>query len=336
MREFYTPFESVMLPATADLYSHEMPGGQYTNLYQQARSLGLADRWHEICQMYAEVNQLFGDIVKVTPTSKAVGDMALFMVANSLMPQDILEGEREFAFPQSVIDLIGGSMGQPPGGFPPAVVKRILGDRKPVEGRPGASLPPADFAAAKEAVRALIIREPNLQDILSYLLYPKVYQEFATAQRAYSNLSVLPTPVFFYGQDIGEEMSLEIESGKTLIVHFLTISEPHEDGRRTVFFELNGQPRDVTVFDRSLEAVAIRTVKADTSDPKQVGASMPGMVVTVAVKVGDSVAKGQKLLTLEAMKMETTVKSEVDGKVAEVFVKPSSRVEAGDLMLRLE
>ena len=336
VREFYVPFESAMLPATAELYSHEMPGGQYTNLYHQARALGLAERWTEICRMYAEVNDLFGDIVKVTPSSKAVGDMALFMVANGLTAKDIVEGQRDLAFPESVIDLIGGSMGQPPGGFPPAVVKRILRDRKPIEGRPGASLPPADFDAAIEKVSTLINREPNRRDALSYLLYPKVYEEYAAAAKVYSDISVLPTPVFFYGQEMGEELSIEIESGKTLIVRFLTISEPHEDGRRTVFFELNGQPRDVTVLDRSLEGTAVKTVKADAADPKQVGASMPGMVVTVAVKAGDSVAKGQKLLTLEAMKMETTVSSEVEGKIAEIFVKPGSRVEAGDLMLRIE
>ncbi|MFO0885488.1 MAG: pyruvate carboxylase [Pirellulales bacterium] len=247
VREFYTPFESVMLPATADLYSHEMPGGQYTNLYQQARALGLAERWTEICQAYADVNQLLGDIVKVTPSSKAVGDLALFMVANGLTGQDVVDGERELAFPESIMDLVGGMMGEPPGGFPEKVVKRIMRGRKVVVGRPGESLPPADFAAAAEKVKKIIGREANKREILSYLLYPKVFEEFAGHQITFSNTSVLPTPVFFYGQEVGEELSAEIEEGKTLIIKFLTISEPHADGTRTVFFELNGQPRDVSV-----------------------------------------------------------------------------------------
>lgn len=336
VREFYTPFESVMLPATADLYSHEMPGGQYTNLYQQARALGLSERWTEICQAYADVNQLLGDIVKVTPSSKAVGDLALFMVANGLTGQDVVDGERELAFPESIMDLVGGMMGEPPGGFPEKVVKRIMRGRKVVVGRPGESLPPADFAAAAEKVKKIIGREANNREVLSYLLYPKVFEEFAGHQITFSNTSVLPTPVFFYGQEVGEELSAEIEEGKTLIIKFLTISEPHADGTRTVFFELNGQPRDVSVVDKSLDVSATRTTKADPANTKQIGASMPGMVVTVAVKVGDKVAKGQKLLTLEAMKMETTVNCEQDGEIASVLVKPGSRVETGDLMITLQ
>ncbi len=335
-REYYQPFDSSLMPATAELYSHEMPGGQYTNLYQQARALGLADRWAEVCRTYAEANQLLGDIVKVTPSSKAVGDLALFMVAGGLTAKDLVEGERELAFPESIIDLVSGMMGQPPGGWPKGIQKRILRDRKPIKGRAAAGLPPADFDAAAEKVRGMISREPNRRDVLSYLLYPKVYQEYTTHARNYSDTSRLPTPVFFYGQETGEEITVDIEEGKTLIIKFLTISEPHADGTRTVFFELNGQPRDVSVVDKSLEATAVKAVKADPADPKQVGASMPGMVVTVAVKAGDKVTKGQKLFTLEAMKMETTLSSEVEGRVADVLVKPGSRVEAGDLLLRVE
>jgi pyruvate carboxylase len=336
VREYYLPFDSSLMPATAELYSHEMPGGQYTNLYQQARALGLADRWAEVCRTYAEANQLLGDIVKVTPSSKAVGDLALFMVAGGLSAKDLVEGDRDLAFPESVIDLLSGMMGQPPGGWPKGIQKRILRDRKPIKGRAAAGLPPADFDAAKEKVRGMIFREPNRRDVLSYLLYPKVYQEYTAHARNYSDTSRLPTPVFFYGQETGEEITVAIEEGKTLIIKFLTISEPHADGTRTVFFELNGQPRDVSVVDVSLEATAVKAVQADPADPKQVGSSMPGMVVTVAVKAGDKVTKGQKLFTLEAMKMETTLSSEVVGRVAEVLVKPGSRVEAGDLLLRVE
>jgi pyruvate carboxylase len=336
VREFYAPFDSVQQPATAELYSHEMPGGQYTNLQAQARALGLAERWPEICRVYAEANQLLGDIVKVTPSSKAVGDLALFMVANGLSGDDLVSGERDLAFPESVIDLLSGMMGQPPGGWPKKIQQRILRDRKPVKGRAAAGLPPADFAAAGEKVRSLISREPKRRDILSYILYPKVYEEYAAHVRTYSDTSKLPTPVFFYGQETGEEIAVDIEEGKTLIIKFLTISEPHADGTRTVFFELNGQPRDVSIVDKSLEGVAVVAVKADAADPKQVGASMPGMVVTVAVKPGDKVTKGQKLFTLEAMKMETTIQSDAAGTVAEVLVKPGSRVETGDLLLRME
>ena len=336
VREFYLPFDDQVLPAAADLYSHEMPGGQYTNLYQQARALGLENRWTEICKLYADSNQLLGDIVKVTPSSKAVGDLALMMVANNVSADDILNGTRELSFPESILDLVGGKMGQPPGGFPPQVIKRVMRDRPQVTGRPGESLPPADFEQAAEKVRPMLGRDPTRRDVLSYILYPKVFEEFAAHQRAYADTSVLPTPIFFYGQDSGEEIAVEIERGKTLIIKFLTVSEPHADGTRTVFYELNGQPRDVSVLDRKLESTAARRVKADSANPKHVGSAMPGMVVTVAVKPGDPVSRGQKLFTLEAMKMETTIASEHEGKVAEVLVKPGSPVETGDLLLTLE
>jgi pyruvate carboxylase len=335
VREFYTPFESEMLAATGDLYKHEMPGGQYTNLFQQARALGLADRWAEVCRVYADVNELFGDIVKVTPTSKSVGDMALFMVANNLSAADVKEGKRELAFPESVIDLIAGRMGQPPGGFPPDVQKRILKDVKPVTGRPGDTLPPADFAAASAKLAKLLEREPTRREVVTWLLYPKVYEQFVAHQKLNGDISHLPTPVFFFGQQLNEEIAIDIEPGKTLIVRFLTIGEPHSDGRRTVFFELNGQPREATVVDRSLEPDTKQNPKADTADPRHVGANMPGMVVLVAVAPGDSIVRGQKLCTLEAMKMETTINAERDGKVEQVLVKPGVQVETGDLMMTL-
>jgi pyruvate carboxylase len=258
------------------------------------------------------------------------------MVAGGLTPKDVVSGDRELAFPESVVDLVSGMMGQPPGGWPPGIRQRILRDRTPIEGRAAEGLPPADFAAAGQKVRELIGREPRVRDTLSYLLYPKVYQEYTAHAKTYSDTSRLPTPVFFYGQEVGEEISVDIEEGKTLIIKFLTVSEPHADGTRTVFFELNGQPREVSIVDDSLEATAHGAVKADPADPKQVGSSMPGMVVTVAVKPGDKVEKGQKLFALEAMKMETTLSSEVQGRVAEVLVTAGSRVEAGDLLLLFE
>jgi pyruvate carboxylase len=262
--------------------------------------------------------------------------MALFMVANGLTSKDILDPARELAFPASVIDLISGRMGLPPGGFPKEVKQRILRGGKEFTERPGESLPPADFGAAAAKLEPLLKHAPTPREIVTWLLYPKVYEEFLAHEAKYSDTSVLPTPAFFYGQDSDEEITLDIEEGKTLIIKYLTFSDPHPDGKRTVFFELNGQPRDVTVIDRSLEGDANKRAKADSGDWRQLGAAMPGMVVSVAVKPGDIVAKGQKVLSLEAMKMETTVYAERDGKVGEVLVKPGSQVETGDLLLRFE
>ncbi|HUG19833.1 MAG TPA: biotin/lipoyl-containing protein, partial [Planctomycetaceae bacterium] len=336
VREFYAPFEAPVLPATADLYNHEMPGGQYTNLFAQAQSLGLADQWAKVCKTYADCNQLLGDIVKVTPTSKAVGDLALFLVANNLTADDVLDETKDLSFPESVIDLVGGMMGQPPGGFPEAVVKRVMRDRKIVTGRPGESLSPANFEATAETLQKLLGREPTGREVVTSLLYPKVFKEFAEHQKLYSDVSGLPTHVFFFGQEQNEEFSVDIEKGKTLIIKFLTVSEPHADGTRTVFFELNGQPREVSVLDNSLEPETKSRSKADLDNPHHVGSSMPGMVVTVAVKVGDKISKGQKLVTLEAMKMETTIAAERYASVKAIHVKPGSHVEAGDLLIELE
>jgi pyruvate carboxylase len=335
VREYYAPFETESLPATSDLYRHEMPGGQYTNLFQQARALGLADRWADVRRLYAEVNQLLGDIVKVTPTSKSVGDLALFLVANNLSAQDVLDEHREIAFPESVIDLVSGRMGQPPGGFPKRVRQRILLGKEPVKGRPGASLPPVDFKQTAADMVNFLHREPDHSEVLSYVLYPKVFEEFAVHQRDYSDTSGLSTPVFLCGAIPGEEISIDIEAGKTLIVKFLTVGDPHADGSRSVFFELNGQPRDVSVIDRSLEPEAKPGLKADPANPCHVGANMPGMVVTVAVQPGDRVAKGQKLLTLEAMKMQTNISAERNAKVDQLLVKPGTQVETGDLLMTL-
>jgi len=337
VRKYYSPFESGQLASSADVYLHEMPGGQATNLMQQAKSLGLGDRWPDVCRTYAAVNQMFGDIVKVTPTSKVVGDLALFMLANGLTTQDVLNPAREVAFPESVIEFFEGKLGFPPGGFPPALQTRILRGRKPLTDRPGTTLAPADFAAAKKQLDEKLRRETDDKEVVSYLLYPKVFAEFAEFQARYSDLSVLPTPVFFYGMQKGEEVSIEIEPGKTLIIKFQTVGDPHEDGRRVVFFELNGQPREVLVQDRSLGAGSVLVKpKADPGNPLHVAAPMPGAVVSVAVGVGEEVAAGQKLLSMEAMKMETTLHAQRAGRVAEVLTKAGTQVEGGDLLIRFE
>ena len=335
VRRFYRPFESGRLAASADVYRHEMPGGQYTNLYEQAKALGLEPRWPEVCRMYAEVNRLFGDIIKVTPTSKVVGDMALFMVGNNLTSSEVLGGKRELAYPESVVEFFEGRLGQPPGGFPKELQKRILRGRRPLRGRPGASLPPADFAGARRDLEKQLQRSVNDRELVAHLLYARVFPEFAQHQRAYSDTSILPTPVFFFGMQPGEEISVDIEEGKTLIIKFLTVGDPHPDGKRLVFFELNGQPREVLVLDKALGQAPSRP-KADADDPQQVAAAMPGLVVSVTVAPGEQVAAGQKLFTMEAMKMETTIYAEQAGRVAEVLVRPGTQVEAGELLLRLE
>jgi len=339
VRRFYRPFDVAAIgpfaPASnADVYRHEMPGGQYTNLYQQAQALGLESRWGEVCRMYAEVNNLFGDIIKVTPTSKVVGDMALFMVGNSLTPRDVLEGDRELAFPESVVEFFEGRLGQPPGGFPKSLQKRVLRGRKPMRGRPGASLPPADFAATRKQLEKQLKRPVTERETVSYLLYPRVFPEFEAHQQKYSDTSLLPTPVFFHGMEPGEEISVDIEAGKTLIIKFITIGDPQPEGNRLVFFELNGQPREVLVIDRSLAGKLQRHPKAEPDNPLHVGAPMPGLVVSATVAPGEKVAAGQKLFTLEAMKMETTLYAEHAGTVAEVLVKPGTQIESGDLLLR--
>jgi len=336
VREFYTPFESPVLPASSDIYEHQMPGGQYTNLFQQARALGLADRWTEICQVYADVNRLFGDIVKVTPTSKAVGDMALFLIANEMSVDQLMQSERDLSFPDSVIDLLAGRMGQPPGGFPPKVVERVLGQSRPLEGRPGEQLPDANLDQANETIREMGVHNPHRRDVISYLLYPRVFTEFLDHQRLYADVSIFPTPIFFYGLKPQEEVAVDIEPGKTLIIKFIAIGQPHDDGTRTVFFELNGQPRDVTIIDRSLEASVVGRIKADRTNDSHVAADMPGMVCDIAVSAGESVKKGQKLLLIEAMKMQTTVLAERDGAVGRLLVESGTQVDSGDLMLTIE
>ncbi len=336
VRTYYAPFETGQLASSAEVYLHEMPGGQYANLYVQAKSLGLGERWAEVGRMYASVNQLFGDIVKVTPTSKVVGDMTLFLIANNLTAADVMDPKRELAFPESVIEFFEGKLGQPPGGFPPALQKRILRDRVPLTDRPGATLAPADFDKARKDLEPKLKRPATDRDVLSHLLYPKVFADFVDHVQRYSDVSVLPTPTFFYGLENGEEVNIEIEPGKTLVVKFLTVGDPQPDGKRQVFFELNGQPREVAVTDRSLGLVAVTRAKADTANPKHVAAPMPGAVVSVMVAAGDAVTAGQKLATLEAMKMESTIHSPHDGKIAEVVIKAGTQVDGGDLLIRFE
>lgn len=336
VRDFYTPFESETLPATADLYRHEMPGGQYTNLYEQARALGLADQWTTVCDTYASVNQLFGDLVKVTPTSKVVGDMALFMVANDLSVEDVMDKDRELAFPNSVVELFKGMMGKPYQGFPKPVQKRILRGDKPLSGRPGKSLESIDLNAEIDRLATIGRDNPDMKDAIASVLYPGVFAELVKHQNKYDDTSGLPTPAFFYGLRPGEEIVIDEDRGQALIIKFLTVGDPHEDGRRSVFFEVNGQPREVTVADKNLVSSVVSHRQAEPSNENHVAAAMPGMVVNVAVAAGDKIEKGQTLMVLEAMKMESTLYAEKAGVMKEILVRPGSQIESGELLAVIE
>jgi pyruvate carboxylase len=337
-REAYYPFEEGMKAGTAEVYVHEMPGGQYTNLRQQAKSLHLGDRWNEIAAAYATVNEMLGDIIKVTPSSKVVGDLALFMVTNNLTAMDILAPKTKLNFPRSVVEMMEGNLGQPPGGWPKVLQKIILDSAgaKASTQRPGAKLPKVDFDKVKKELTEKTGQEPRQVDVMSYLMYPQVFLDYDKHLKLYDNTSVIPTPAFWYGLQPGEEISVEIEPGKTLMVKYLTTGDPREDGTRTVFFELNGQPREVAVQDRSLEGKLHRNPKAEADNPHHVGAPMPGKVSTVQVKKGQAVKTGERLLSIEAMKMETAVYAPRDATIAQVEVKAGTIVTAGDLLVVLE
>jgi len=336
VRHCYGAFESDIRAGASEVYLHGMPGGQYTNLKEQARSLGIDEhRWGEVARAYAEVNEMFGDIIKVTPSSKTVGDMAIMMVTSGLTRAEVEDPAHEIAFPESVVQFFHGDIGQPYGGFPKALQKKVLGARAPLKQRPGEVLAPADLAAERAAAEAKVGHALTDTELASYLMYPKVFVDYARDRNAYGNVAVLPTPTFFYGMEIGEELSVDLERGKTLIIRLVAVSEAHEDGTRTVFFELNGQPRSVRVKDQSQVVTRAPTRKAEIGDPNQIGAPMPGNVVTVAVQSGQKVARGETLLTLEAMKMEAAVRAERDAEVAEVAVRPGQQVDAKDLLLVL-
>jgi pyruvate carboxylase len=313
-----------------------MPGGQYTNLKEQAAGMGLTQRWREISRTYAEVNQLFGDIVKVTPSSKVVGDMAMFLISRGIKPADVVNLEPgSVPFPASVIDMLAGGLGQPAGGWPARLQKVVLGDRKPIRGRPGAGLKPLNLEKIKEELSARLKREASDNDLYSHLMYPEVFAEFAKFARDYSNIAVLPTPAFFYGLKPGEEISVDIEEGKTLFIKLSHVGAVDKDGRRVVTFELNGMTREVTVTDRSVQATAQARPKADPADPLQVAAPIPGLITSLAVNVGAKVAKGEKLLTLEAMKMQSTLYAPGPGTVDALYAQVGDTVESKDLLLKL-
>ncbi len=335
VRGYYLPFDSGPKSGSARLYEHEIPGGQFTNLREQAAAMGLGHRWREVEKTYAEVNQLFGDIVKVTPSSKVVGDMALFLLANEIKPADLLklDEHHDVSFPNSVVEMFSGALGVPPGGWPKKLQKIILRGQAPLKGRPGANLPPVNFDEARAALEKKVAHPVKRDAMLSYLLYPEVYLKFNAFRQAYSDVGVLPTPAFFYGLKPGEEITVDIEHGKTMIVKFLTISDAHPDGTRTLFFELNGQPREVNVRDRSLRVVERSHPKADVENPGHVGAPTAGLISSIAVQANHPVERGAKLLTLEAMKMQSNIYAPISGKISKLLVTPGQHVEAKDLLV---
>jgi pyruvate carboxylase len=337
VRTYYLPFDSGPKSGSARLYQHEIPGGQYTNLREQATAMGLGHRWREVEKMYAEVNQLFGDIVKVTPSSKVVGDMTLFLMAKEMTPADILEldEKHDLSLPNSVVEMFSGVLGVPPGGWPPKLQKIILRGQPPVNGRPSASMAAVDFDEEKKSLEKKTGHPIERDDLLSYLLYPEVFTKFDKFRQTYSDVSVLPTPAFFFGLKSGEEITVEIESGKSLIIKFLTTSEPHPDGTRTLFFELNGQPREVNVRDRALRVVERAHPKADPADPGQVAAPTAGVISGIAVQLNHAIERGAKLLTLEAMKMQSNIYAPIAGRVTKLLVAPGQHVEAKDLLVTI-
>jgi pyruvate carboxylase len=337
VRTYYLPFDSAPRSGSARLYQHEIPGGQYTNLREQASAMGLGQRWREVETMYARVNQIFGDIVKVTPSSKVVGDMALFLMAKEMTPEDLLklDEHHDLSLPNSVVEMFSGVLGVPPGGWPKKLQKIILRGASPMRGLPSDNLPAADLNQEQQALEKKVVHPIRRDDLLSYLLYPDVFLKYDKFQQTYSDVGVLPTPAFFYGLKPGEEITVEIEQGKTLIVKFLAAGDPHPDGTRTLFFELNGQPREVNIRDRALRVVERAHPKADPADPGQVPAPTAGVISGVAVQANHPVERGAKLLTLEAMKMQSNIYAPITGRVTKLLVAPGQHVEAKDLLVMI-
>ncbi len=335
VRKYYRDFESGMNAPHTEVYKHEMPGGQYSNLQQQAKAVGLGDRWDEVKEMYRGVNVMFGDIVKVTPSSKVVGDMALFMVQNDLSEEDVLTKGKTIDFPDSVIELFMGYLGQPSGGFPKELQTVILKGKQPITVRPGELLEPVDFDALREELTEEIGRTPSNKDLLAYALYPKVFVDFVKTRDRFGDVSNLDTPTFLFGMRLGEEIEVEIEKGKTLIVKFISMGEPLADGTRVVYFELNGQSRQVIIKDENIKSSVVTKIKADPKNANHIGATMPGTVIKVVVEKGDQVKQGDHLIITEAMKMETTVQAPFSGTVQNIYVKDGEAISTGDLLIEI-
>ena len=340
IREYYYPFESGLKAGTAEVFQHEIPGGQYSNLRPQAIALGLGDRFVEVTEMYGKVNVMFGDLVKVTPSSKVVGDMAIFMVTNNLTPEEVMERGKEISFPESVVNFFKGDLGQPTGGFPEKLQKIILKDKTPYKKRPNAHLDPIDLEKEYEAFlkkfQKGFARTIEFTDFLSYQLYPKVFEDAYSNFKKYDHVGIIPTKNFFYGMDLNEETLIELAPGKTIIVKLLSVGPANEDGIKTVFFKLNGQTRFVDVTDKSLNIVKEENIKAELSDPKQIGAPLQGMLSKILIKKGQKVSKNETLFIIEAMKMETNVVAIENSTVKSIDLKEGSMVGQDDLVITFD
>jgi pyruvate carboxylase len=336
LRGVYAPFESGLKSGGADVYVHEMPGGQYTNLQFQAQALGLAGRWRAIKRAYATANRLLGDLIKVTPSSKVVGDLAQFMVQNDLDEAQVVEQAETLSFPRSVVEFLSGHLGEPVGGYPELLRSRVLRDEAPLIGRPGASLPSFDLAGLEAQLQAKWGPRIRPVDVLSASLYPKVFDEYMEFRDKFSDVSVLPTRAFVAPLRRHEEISVEIERGKTLVVKLMAVGELDDSGEREVFFELNGQPRSIRVPDAAAEATTVVHEVADADDPGSVGAPMPGVVIELRVEVGSRVNAGDALVVLSAMKMETVVSAPVSGRVRRLAVEAGDSLAGNDLLLEIE
>lgn len=335
VRKYYKDFDNSLNSPQTEVYIHEMPGGQYTNLHQQAIAVGLGERWDDVKSMYSEVNRMFGDIVKVTPSSKVVGDMALFMVQNELTEEDVYEKGDTIDFPDSVIEFFMGEIGQPYGGFPEKLQKLILKGKKPLTERPGALMEPVNFAEVKTELQEKIGYEPSGKEVLSYILYPKVFLEYRKMIDTYGDVTVLDTPTFFKGMRLGETIQVELEKGKILMIKLNSIGEPIADGTRVVYFELNGQPREINIQDFNVQSTVISRRKIDTNNPEHIGATMTGSVIQVVRQKGERVKKGDPLLITEAMKMETTIQAPFDGEVGTIYVTDGDTIDSGDLLMEV-
>ncbi|WP_226037421.1 pyruvate carboxylase [Aquibacillus saliphilus] len=335
VRKFYKGFESGLNAPNTEVYMHEMPGGQYSNLQQQAKGVGLEGRWDEVKQMYSRVNDLFGDVVKVTPSSKVVGDMALYMVQNELTEEDIYQRGETLDFPSSVVEMFEGYLGQPYQGFPKELQKIILKGREPITVRPGEKLVNVNFDEVKEELEEKWNREVTDEELISYALYPKVLDDYNESYEEYGDMSVLDTLTFFYGLRLDEEIRVEIEQGITLVVNLVSIGHPQPDGTRNIYFEINGQPREVTIKDESVMSTVTTNPKVDKKNPNHIGATMRGTVVKLHVTEGEKVKKGDHLVITEAMKMETTIQAPRDGIVNKIYVGNEDKLETNDLLIEL-
>ena len=335
IRKSYHAFDHAQVSPSPEVYYHEMPGGQYTNLYQQAKSVGLGERFEEVKEMYHRVNQLFGDIIKVTPSSKVVGDMALFCIQNELNEENIYEKGLTLSFPESVIQFFRGDLGQPVGGFNKKLQKVVLKDIEPITVRPGLLAPEVDFEEVRKELEDLLGHKPKDQQVLSYLMYPKVYKEYQERKELYGDLSKLDTQTFFYGMRMGETIQMEYAPGKVFMITLVQIGEPDQDGNRIMFYRFNGQSREIIVHDASATMTTVKRQKADANDFGQIGATMPGSVLKVFVTKGEAVRKGQVLLVTEAMKMETTIQAPFDGIVETIAVKEQDMIDVSDLLLTI-